>query len=313
MTVTAGQRHDAIYRSVPLLPYGAPVYATAAGSATSDTTVWVEPPHGRLLEGPALSILVGPTVEAQSARRCCPPPPCQAEVGRYASDLETATSDLMAAISLQRLFSGGNRPPQAEELDARIRAAIAMLVARQGREGGWSWAGAGERCERFATARAVWALGLARKEAYRVPEAEFHQAVGWLQDQLTAAAKDNFETKALLLHTLATIDKANFALANRLHRERQRLSAGELAYLARRWPRWTARRWPRKFSTAGPPHAPSPGKFTPRMACCGAARAIWIPPPAQPRAKRRQGAGSPAEIAAVWAWPSRRPSRSRAS
>ena len=36
-------------RTVPIQPYGMPVFATASGSATSDTTAFVEPPEGMTL------------------------------------------------------------------------------------------------------------------------------------------------------------------------------------------------------------------------------------------------------------------------
>ena len=48
---------------IPLKPYGVPVYATASGSSTSDTTAWVEPPKNMTLERPGLEIIVGPSVE----------------------------------------------------------------------------------------------------------------------------------------------------------------------------------------------------------------------------------------------------------
>ena len=115
LTVTAANGRDQVYRSVPVLPYGAPVYATAGGSADSDATVWVRPPQSMTLQRPALSILIGPTVERSLLDAVLsPPPPCQAATGRIASDVETATSDLMAAIGLQELFGGRDAAPQAE-------------------------------------------------------------------------------------------------------------------------------------------------------------------------------------------------------
>ncbi len=35
---------DKVRRVVPIRPYGVPVYVTASGTASSDTTAWVEPP-----------------------------------------------------------------------------------------------------------------------------------------------------------------------------------------------------------------------------------------------------------------------------
>ena len=63
LIVKAGQRLDVVHRAVPLKPYGIPVFATAGGSAESDTTSWVEPPKGMPLESPGLQILIGPSIE----------------------------------------------------------------------------------------------------------------------------------------------------------------------------------------------------------------------------------------------------------
>ena len=236
LTVAAGQQQDVSHCSVPLLPYGVPVFATAAGSATTDTTAWVEPPQGMTLEQPGLSILVGPTVERSLFDALlAPPPECQLEMGRIASHLESATSDLMAGLGLQKLL--GTNPdaaaPRAEGLDARIRAAIGLLVSAQDDSGGWSWTGhGGAAVDRYATARVLWTLSLARKAGYLVPDDNFNKAVGFLQKQVAVTADSDYESKAILLHVLSTVSKADFALANRLYRERTRLSAGGLAHLA---------------------------------------------------------------------------------
>lgn len=123
--------------------------------------------------------------------------------------------------------------PEAQELDARVRAAVSLLGAAQHDDGGWAWTGqAGGPSDRYATARAVWALSLARRAGYAVPEAQFGKAVALLQNELVATAEADYETKAILLHALATVGKADFAVANRLYRERQNLSAGALVHLS---------------------------------------------------------------------------------
>ena len=246
LTVAAAGRQDVLRRSVPLLPYGLPVYATATGVAASDTTAWVEAPSGTSPVNPTLSILVGPTVERSLLDvLLAPAPPCQFEVGRIASDLEAATSDLMAAVGLQKLLAA-TRPsmPEAQELDARIRAGVSLLDAAQNDDGGWSWTGRGGLSDRYATSRAVWALSLARKAGYHVPDEQFHKAVAELQNELVATPEGDYETKTILLHALATVGKADFAVANRLYRERQRLSAARWSICRWPLPKWTASRRP---------------------------------------------------------------------
>ncbi len=59
---------DTVQQTVPLQPYGMPVFASASGMAASDTTAWVEAPQDMPLTSPMLEILVGPSVEQKSDR-----------------------------------------------------------------------------------------------------------------------------------------------------------------------------------------------------------------------------------------------------
>jgi len=235
LTVSAAGQTDVTRRSVPLKPYGTPVFATASGSASSDTTAWVEPPAGMPFERPTLQILVGPSVEQSLLDIVLAPAPwCQVEARRFAGGLGSASSDLMAALALQELLSGTRQAggPQAEALDARIRSAIGLLVASQHDDGSWSWTGSGKQGHRYATARAVWALSLARRAGYLVPDGCFDKALGYLRSQVATTSESDYETKAVLLHALSVAGHGDFALANRLYRNRPALSPAALAYLA---------------------------------------------------------------------------------
>ena len=275
LTVSAaGQKVDVSQRTVPLLPYGVPVYGATSGVATTDTTTWVESPQNMKIERPTLSILVGPTVDQSLLDVLFGSPlPCQYEAAQIASGVETATSDLMAGLGLQKLLkldcgagvspaeaagtaapqqtaarmaalrqAAGTAAPQdvaarmaalqAEKLDARIRSAVTLLVSSQNDDGGWSWTGAGGASQRYATARALWALSLARKAGYSVPDQQYQKALGLVSTQISAVADNDYESKAILLHAMATAGRGDFALANRLHRERLHLSTAALAYLA---------------------------------------------------------------------------------
>lgn len=236
LTVAAAARQDVSHCSVPLLPYGVQVFAAATGSAASDTTAWIEPPQGMALEQAKLSILVGPTVERSLLDALLAPSPmCQFDVGRLASAPERAAGDLMAGLGLQKLL-GTTRDaagPEAEGLDARIRAAISQLISSQQVKGGWNWTGRGnDQFDPFTTARVLWTLSLARKAGYVVPDDNFNKAIRSVEKQAAATAESDYECKAILLHALSTVGRADFAMANRLYRERSRLSAGALVYLA---------------------------------------------------------------------------------
>ena len=235
LTVSAtGQKQDVSRRTVPLLPYGVPVYAAASGVATTDTTAWVESPRNMTIEQPTLSILIGPTVDQSLFDVLFGSPlPCQYESEQIASGVETATSDLMAGLGLQKLLgiTHDAAGPRAEKLDARIRSAITLLVSSQNVAGGWGWTGTSDGMDRYATSRALWALSLARRAGYHVPDVQFQTALGLVLNQIGAVADNDYESKAILLHALAVAGHGDFALANRLHRERQQLSPAALAYL----------------------------------------------------------------------------------
>ena len=226
---------DALRRTVPLLPFGAPVFAAAGGSAEADATVWVENPGTKLPANPRLQILVGPTVEAGLLDVLFGPAfACRPWCEPLDSPVETATSNLMASLALQKMLAAsrdsGN--PQAAMLDARARAALGVLILAEREDGGWSWSGSGGSSDPYASARAVWAIHRARQVGYPVAEEAFGKAIQYLRGQLTAAGAKDTESKAVLLCALAVAGKGDFTLANQLHRQRLQLSAAAQVHLA---------------------------------------------------------------------------------
>jgi hypothetical protein len=235
LTVSAGERRDVVRRSVPLLPYGMPVFVTKGGSATSDTTDWIEAPKEMPLDCPTLQILVGPTAERSLLDIVLTPACwCQLEASRMASGMETLSSDLLASVSLQKLLQGSRQAegPDAQAIAARIRGAIGQLISDQDNDGGWSWTGRVDRSDPIISARAVWALSLARAAGNKVPEAVLQKGIAYLRNQTAESDNNDYETKAVLLHALSTAGAGDFALANRLHRDRPQLSPAALLYVA---------------------------------------------------------------------------------
>lgn len=235
LTVTAGERSDVFRRSVPLEPYGMRVFATAGGTASSDTTAWVETPADMPLDARTLEIIVGPNVERSLLDIVLAPAPlCQWESARIASGLDSTASDLMAAVALQKLIGATRQAggPHAESLDARIRASLSLLISSQNDDGGWSWTGKAAASNRYTSSRMVWALSLARKAGYRVPDDAFEKALAYLSGQVAATADSDYESKAILLQGLSAAGRGDFTLANRLYRNRPALSNAALAHLA---------------------------------------------------------------------------------
>ncbi len=233
LTIAAGEQQDVVRQSVPVVPYGMPVFAIAGGSSAGDVTAVLNPPKGMKIESPRLQIIVGPTVERSLldvvlARATW----CQAESNRFASGAESAVSNLMAALALQKLIAATREAdnPHAQSLDARIRSSINLLVAQQNDDGGWSWAGG--QSDKYHSARVVWGLSLARAAGFRVADSGYNNAVGFLRTQLSKSRVTDYETKAVLLHALATAGHDDFTLANQLYRNRPALSAAGLAHLS---------------------------------------------------------------------------------
>ncbi|MGH7135397.1 MAG: alpha-2-macroglobulin family protein, partial [Pirellulales bacterium] len=202
LTVVAGEKRDVVRRTMPIRPYGMPVFAAASGSATSDTTAFVESPEGMTLESPTLEVIVGPNMEQSLLDALLAPAPmCQLETFRLASGLESSTSDLMAAIGLERLLGKTRQAgsPQAKALDARVRASLSLLVSSQNDDGGWSWTGRNGASNRYSSARVVWALSLAKAAGYKVADDIFEKSIGYIQGQIATTAETDYDSKSVLL------------------------------------------------------------------------------------------------------------------
>ncbi len=235
LTIAAGEHKDVVRRTLPIKPLGMPVFSTVAGESEINTTAQIAPPPNMQISDPSLQILIGPTVEQSLLDIVLGPPPvCQIDAVQLASGLDVATSDLMAAVAVQKLLAGtrDQDSPQAASLDSRIRSSVSLLVSAQLDEGGWSWTGRGGGANPYTSARAVWALSLARGAGYTVPDDALNRAVTYLQSQVATTPDDDLESQAVLVHALAAADKEDFRVANRLYRSRPSLSNAALAYLA---------------------------------------------------------------------------------
>lgn len=235
LTLVAGERRDVLRRSIPVQPYGMPVFSTASGTATGDTTAWVEPPKDMKIRGASLQVIVGPTIERSLLDVVLGPvTACGYEMSRISSGLDAATSDLLASLALQKMLNttrdaGG---PQTAALDTRVRSSIGLLVSSQADDGGWSWTGQGKTSDRYATARVVWALSLAKSNGYVVPDEAYEKGIAYVNAQIVATAENDYDSKAILLQSLAAAGRGDFTLANRLYRNRPSLSNAALAHLA---------------------------------------------------------------------------------
>ncbi|MDX1962876.1 MAG: MG2 domain-containing protein [Pirellulales bacterium] len=226
---------DTLRRVVPLLPYGVTLSSASGTTASGDTSLWVEPPAGITLRNPHLQVILGPSVERGLLDILFGTPvSCHLDVLRSASSMEIATSDLLAALALQKLYNKTRDAgsPQLQAIDARIRSCISQLISAQGDDASWSWSGQTGPGHLFTTARVYWALTLARQAGYLISDQTLEATRNYLQSQQTNLAETDYETKAVILHALSVAGQGDFAVANRLHRNKAALSPTALVYTA---------------------------------------------------------------------------------
>jgi tetratricopeptide (TPR) repeat protein len=223
--------------TVPIRPYGMPVFATKSGSSNQSTIVFIEHNKNLAVEGPELEILIGPSINRTlldavlgGGISICEPahilPP---------SGIERSISDVLGGVALLKMIGGSRSAdtPEAEALSGRVQSAVSRLVSSQRDDGGWSWSGrpAGGQPHRYLTSRVVWALSSARDSGFAVPQQTFDKGVTYLKSSFTATNRSEREAQTIILHGLAEAGGGDFAFANRLYRERNSLSPAGLLHL----------------------------------------------------------------------------------
>jgi TolA-binding protein len=235
LKVEAGQASDVVRKISTIQPYGVAVYSAASGAADADTTAFIDAPSNMEVASPSLQIMIGSSIERSLLDVLFGPPNwIQVESVRRGAGVESTASDLQAALALQQLI-GATRDagsPQAQSLDSRVRSAVSSLVSAQMDDGGWTWANPKAGSNHYTTSRVAWTLAMARKAGYPVPQDCVDKSTALLQSRLAQIPQTDLESTATVLHGLAALGRADFGVANRLHRDRPRLSNAALAYLA---------------------------------------------------------------------------------
>ncbi|MDP6796080.1 MAG: alpha-2-macroglobulin family protein, partial [Verrucomicrobiota bacterium] len=243
LTATAGEKlADTFARTFPVRPWGLEYADHEGGVATGDATAIVSLPADRRDGSQWLTITVGPNLKQSvidmalgnaltpwakggiNRRYWCVAP---SRIGGFTgSDLLAAT----AALEFARTAKAG--PAELKRLGNRIRTLVGSLVVSQQKDGGWVWQAQGVGSHWGITATSFWALCAARDADIPVHADTINKAQNYLRTRFTQLNANDNDAKAVLLHALSVNKAADFAHANRLHRERNTLSAPALAYTA---------------------------------------------------------------------------------
>lgn len=238
LTVVSGDHRDTARRAVLIRPFGFPVFATSSGTASQSTLTFVKFGDGLSPQNPALEIVIGPSVnrsllDAVLGQDGISVLRCGIEPG---SHTDRSVSDILGGVALLKML-GNSRDadsPDAQALSSRIVGAVSQLVASQREDGAWSWNGDPQKGSPspYATARIMWALSEGRSSGFAVPAELTTKGVTFLKNAFSKSASNELELQTVILHSLAANKSGDFALANRLYRERNRLRQSGLVHLA---------------------------------------------------------------------------------
>jgi alpha-2-macroglobulin len=243
LTATAGDKHqDTLARTFPVRPWGLEYADHEGGVAKGDATAIVSLPADRRDGSQWMTITVGPSLkqsvidmalgnavtpwaEGGQNRNYWISPPTR--IGGFTgSDLLAS----VAALEFARKAKAG--PVELNRLGNRARTLVGSLVVSQRSDGGWVWRVKDVGSHWGVSATSFWALCTARDAGIPVHADTINKAQSYLRTRFTQLNANDNDAKAVLLHALSVNKAAEFAHANRLHRERNTLSAPALAYVA---------------------------------------------------------------------------------
>ena len=242
VSAKAGDHTDTLARTVPVRPWGLEFADHGGGVASGDAGVVVELPPDRRDGSQWMTINVGPDLKRSvidmalgggvwapepkvlnRAFLCLPP----YRAGGFAG------SDLLAVTAALEFARKVNAPQADQErMIRRTRALVSSLVVSSHKDGGWVWKRRGGNSQWSVSAMSFWALAEAKKLGIPVHEETLKKGETYLKGMFTKVGANDNDAKALILFALSANGAAEFALANRLHRERNTLSAPALAYTA---------------------------------------------------------------------------------
>ncbi len=232
LTANAGEQKDNLEQTLPVQPWGLPYAVHAGGTANSDTAAVLRLPDGRPYSSTWMSVTISPDVKTAVLDMALQNYGPLYDMARLMPPVwgEHSSSELLAiASALTYANSGKADEIEARRLAERARALVADLVSTQATNGSWN----SDITSDYTTARAFWALIIARDAGIAVNKDSIELAAAFLLKQLEGLDANDNDSKAIVLHALSTDKRADFAACNRLYRDRNTLGAATLAYMTR--------------------------------------------------------------------------------
>jgi uncharacterized protein YfaS (alpha-2-macroglobulin family) len=151
--------------------------------------------------------------------------------------VEQTTSSLLPWLTVRDLRAA---LPELAKSDAEVaeavRRGVNLLLSMQTSSGGLSYWPGGREPMLWGSAYGGFALALAQKQKFAVPDAEFKKLLGYLSEQLRGTALDatgyGLSDRCLAVYTLAVAGKPEPAYHDLLFQKRAKLSAEDRALLA---------------------------------------------------------------------------------
>jgi len=140
---------------------------------------------------------------------------------------QTTVSTIHRFIPLLKRY-----PENPPEVTSRyIQRLVSDLQITQ-RDGGWTWQDVDWLPDSIVTSLGLWGLIEARDLGLSVEEDAVKKASACLKRMLAVIPPEEPDKSAVILHALACVNEADFSVANRLYRDRDKLNDPALAWLA---------------------------------------------------------------------------------
>lgn len=225
-------------REVPVAPWGLPVMDAASGTLHDQAVLDLRLPKGGHYSAARWSLELGMGLDQMLLTEALGRPHPQRlgfHHGVRTPDRQSATaSALLGALSVLRHLeeSGATEDGPYLALTERAEGLLADLLNRQHADGGWSWSSSDRKSHVDVSAMAIIAMEAAKRAGLFVDADGLARGRTYLSQVLPSVNKRSHERRARLVYALSLSGNADFAFANSLHRDRDRLSTVACAFTA---------------------------------------------------------------------------------